>query len=74
MTVSAVAAPRTSAVPEPCVGRRRARSGRWALASGAVIAEVAVDPPRDRRNDDDAIEPFRAGLVRQNQALLGIPG
>ncbi len=68
-----VAAARTSAVPDPCIGRSRAGSGGWALASGAVIAEVAVDLPRDRRADD-AIEAFRAGLLRQNQALLGTPG
>ena len=52
MTVPTVAAARTSAVPDPCVGRSRAGSGGWALASGAVIAEVAVDLPRDRRADD----------------------
>ena len=72
MTVP-TAAVRTSAVPDPCVGRGRAGSGGWALASGAVIAEVAVDLPRDRRADD-AIEAFHAGLPRQNQALLGTPG
>ncbi len=68
-----VATARTSADPDPCVGRSPTRSGRWALASGSVIAEVAVDLPRDRLGDD-AIEAFRAGLLRQNQALLGTPG
>ena len=72
MTVPTAAA-RTSADPDPCIGRGRAGSGGWALASGAVIAEVAVDLPRDRRADD-AIEAFHAGLPRQNQALLGTPG
>ncbi len=68
-----VATARTSADSGLCGGRSRAGSGRWALASGSAIAEVAVDLPRDRRADD-AIEAFRAGLLRQNQALLGTPG
>mgnify|MGYP000412236559 CR=1 FL=1 len=73
MTVPTAAAARTSAVPDPCIGRSRAGSGGWALASGAVIAEVAVDLPRDRRADEAAVEAYRAALLRQNQALFPRP-